>query len=134
MRCPSRSASHSTTHLRSGLSSSALDARLSLISIFFMGGPLLQFHPLFAGTSPLLKVFTRACQFPPNVAQIPSWLAQDARFCPPPKIASPTPTSFRAKTDGPNWAADASDTPNPARIGSPDPLDRFIHSCFVAVG
>ena len=98
------------------------------------GWPLLQFHPLLAGTSPLLKVFTGSRQFPPNSAQFPSWLAHDVRFYPRPKFVSPSPISFLAKTDGPNWAADAGDTPNPARIGSPDPPDRFIRSCFVAIG
>ena len=46
---------------------------------------------------------------------------------------SHTPTSFRRKTDGPHWAADAADTPNPARISCADPPDRFIHSCFFAI-
>ena len=51
-------------------------------------------------------------------------LAQDARFYPAPKIVSPTPTSFLAKTDWPNWATTASKTQNPARFDSPDPPDR----------
>ena len=43
-------------------------------------------------------------------------------------------TSFRAKIDGPNWAAIVANTPNPAPISSPDPPDSFIHSCFLAIG
>ena len=42
------------------------------------------------------------------------------------------PTSFSTKTGGPTWAADAADTPNPARIGSLDAPGSFIRSCFVA--
>ena len=43
-----------------------------------------------------------------------------------------TPTSIRAKFDGPTWAKDAADTPNPARSSSLDAPDRFFRSCFVA--
>ena len=43
-----------------------------------------------------------------------------------------TPTSIRAKIDGPTWAKDAADTPNPARSSSLDAPDRFFRSCFVA--
>ena len=42
------------------------------------------------------------------------------------------PPSFSTKTGGPTWAADAADTPNPARIGSLDASGSFIRSCFVA--
>ena len=45
---------------------------------------------------------------------------------PPPHRFGP----FRAKTDGPNWAATRRNTPNPVRISSPHTSDRFIHSCF----
>ena len=43
-----------------------------------------------------------------------------------------TPTSIRAKIDGPTWAKDAADTPNPARSSSLEAPDRFFRSCFVA--
>ena len=94
----------------------------------------MQLHPFFAGTSPLLKVFTKTVRCIGKSVCFHSSVAQDVRFYPRPKFVSPTPTSFRAKTDGPNWATTAADTPNPARIDSPDPPDRFIHSCFVAIG
>ena len=55
-------------------------------------------------------------------------LAQDVRFYLRPKIVSHTPTSFPAKTDGPNWATDPADMPNLTRIGSPKPLERSIQS------
>ena len=42
-------------------------------------------------------------------------------------------TSFRAKTDGPNWAENAVNAPNPARVNSTAVSDRSIHSWFVAV-
>ena len=94
----------------------------------------MQFYPFFGGTSPGQELFTDFGQYTPNVAGIPSWLARDVRSYPCPKIMSRIPTSFRRKTDGPHWAADAPDTPNPARISCADPPDRFIHICFFAIG
>ena len=51
---------------------------------------------------------------------------------PCPKIMSRTPTSFRAKIDGPNWADIVANTPNPVPINPPAPPDRPIRSCFLA--
>ena len=64
-----------------------------------------EFYPFFGGTSPLQVLLTDFGQYTPNVAESVSWLAQDVRSYPCPKIMSRTPTSFRAKIDGPNWAA-----------------------------
>ena len=92
----------------------------------------MQFYPFFGGTSPLQVLLTDFGQYTPNVAKSVSWLAQDVRSYPCPKIMSRTPTSFRAKIDGPNWAAFVANTPNPVRINPPAPPDRPIRSCLLA--
>ena len=99
---------------------------------FLQGVAAFAISSIFRWNQPFTGTANRFRSYTPNVAKSVSWLAQDVRSYPCPKIMSCTPTSFRAKIDGPNWAAIVANTPNPVRINPPAPPDRPIRSCLLA--